>query len=107
MWLERELNPRHEDFQSSALPTELSSRFPLSAARRLFELGLTMQDSVCWARYTTAGAFRRRDVGCGNATAFSPRPQLFAWIEASGKSRGPRKQVQVLPARYCDGAEAF
>ncbi len=25
-WLERELNPRHEDFQSSALPTELSSR---------------------------------------------------------------------------------
>ena len=25
-WLERESNPRHEDFQSSALPTELSSR---------------------------------------------------------------------------------
>ena len=26
MWLGRELNPRHEDFQSSALPTELPSR---------------------------------------------------------------------------------
>src|SRR5205085_10638871 len=25
-WLGRELNPRHEDFQSSALPTELPSR---------------------------------------------------------------------------------
>ena len=25
MWLGRELNPRHEDFQSSALPTELPS----------------------------------------------------------------------------------
>jgi hypothetical protein len=25
-WLERESNPRHEDFQSSALPTELPSR---------------------------------------------------------------------------------
>ena len=24
-WLGRELNPRHEDFQSSALPTELPS----------------------------------------------------------------------------------
>src|SRR6476619_4530238 len=26
-WLGRESNPRHEDFQSSALPTELPSRF--------------------------------------------------------------------------------
>ena len=26
MWLGRESNPRHEDFQSSALPTELPSR---------------------------------------------------------------------------------
>ena len=25
-WSERESNPRHEDFQSSALPTELSDR---------------------------------------------------------------------------------
>lgn len=25
-WPERELNPRHEDFQSSALPTELSGQ---------------------------------------------------------------------------------
>ena len=25
-WLGRELNPRHEDFQSSALPTELPSQ---------------------------------------------------------------------------------
>lgn len=25
-WLRRESNPRHEDFQSSALPTELSRR---------------------------------------------------------------------------------
>src|SRR5690606_8759320 len=43
-WLERESNPRHEDFQSSALPTELSSRlvgsrsiaggFPIASAPR-------------------------------------------------------------------------
>ena len=26
MWSGRELNPRHEDFQSSALPTELPDR---------------------------------------------------------------------------------
>jgi hypothetical protein len=25
MWAERELNPRHKDFQSFALPTELSA----------------------------------------------------------------------------------
>ena len=33
MWLERELNPRHEDFQSSALPTELSSRDPATTSK--------------------------------------------------------------------------
>jgi hypothetical protein len=29
VWLGRELNPRHEDFQSSALPTELPSLLPM------------------------------------------------------------------------------
>ena len=43
MWLGRELNPRHEDFQSSALPTELPSHLPMtilvlsSASGRLAE----------------------------------------------------------------------
>ena len=31
-WLGRELNPRHEDFQSSALPTELPSHLSMTTA---------------------------------------------------------------------------
>ena len=39
-WLGRESNPRHEDFQSSALPTELPSRFGEGKGLRK-ESGLT------------------------------------------------------------------
>ena len=43
-WLERESNPRHEDFQSSALPTELSSRVALRlAARLLYQIQRPLQ----------------------------------------------------------------
>ena len=44
MWLGRELNPRHEDFQSSALPTELPSR-----ETRLRTRAETMPQSGCRA----------------------------------------------------------
>jgi hypothetical protein len=36
LWCERDLNPRHMDFQSIALPTELSHRFQLGCKYRTF-----------------------------------------------------------------------
>ena len=37
-WSERESNPRHEDFQSSALPTELSDHVSSSDGYLLYQI---------------------------------------------------------------------
>src|SRR5205823_11117145 len=52
MWLGPELNRRHADFQSAALPTELPSRRECRSFSQ--ERVLTMQQSVCRASRAVA-----------------------------------------------------
>src|SRR5436190_2076478 len=51
MWLGPELNRRHADFQSAALPTELPSREIVDLSQ---ERVLTMQQTVCRASASLA-----------------------------------------------------
>ena len=84
MWLGRELNPRHEDFQSSALPTELPSRSGKSENRmskveaNFGRRVVTMADSLSWARVdqqtaAASTAMRPRASNVGRKRAVTSR----------------------------------
>src|SRR2546423_3277965 len=85
-WLGRELNPRHEDFQSSALPTELPSRGARVAESRE---RVTMRNSTRGARG------RKATMEDGEwSIAESPR-----------KVHGGGEEMEIFRARDFDGAE--
>ncbi len=58
IWLGRELNPRHEDFQSSALPTELPSR-----AATKSEIRISKFENVSDAGWSLWRILPRRQAG--------------------------------------------
>ena len=77
-WLGRELNPRHEDFQSSALPTELPSHLPMTSAV-LLPTTITCRSSV---------SSQHASVLFGPAS-FRARPPIFQdEIRSSRAGRG-------------------
>jgi hypothetical protein len=76
-WLGRELNPRHEDFQSSALPTELPSRLKwrrrgVFARASLCENRAREQEAIVETGFSNFG-YRISDTGkirCGGFPSF-------------------------------------
>jgi len=90
-WLGRELNPRHEDFQSSALPTELPSRARPSDAIAPLQPG---------RHYAKLPERRKRSARAG-LKHFRLVPEL------PGQRTGAREQMHVFPPRNLDGTESL
>src|SRR5204863_217859 len=84
-WLGRELNPRHEDFQSSALPTELPSRGARSQRK-------AASASLC--RNPIVGQARRLPI-------IEPAGGAPALHELSRQVYRSRQQMQVFRTRVC------
>ena len=121
MWLGRELNPRHEDFQSSALPTELPSRSGKSEiecrkSKRISDAGLSLW-RILFGRQATssiARAMTRKEARCfrrRNGSRFvrddkrSQRQSVQSPTNLRGRSIACVQEVQIEAARNFFRAE--
>ena len=92
-WLGRELNPRHEDFQSSALPTELPSRArPPSAEGASATGAVTMQTSAGGASFQRAARRPHRETGARRSVVAS---QALTEQRAPRLPRPPSQNFRV------------